>query len=445
MVRASVASASRCASLSLLCGVVFTASALSVHGQARPSWEVSWYLTKEFGTGHGGNTTFVVPDGESGVWTNATNAFTSRLWHISEDEQVAPFSVACPSVGGGSEEARGPVGTRGHMVRGLLGAARMPDGRLWLATAEGLVEIENGETTLHALLNCIAGFGPSYFHYTESVPPVSTRPTTVVAVDGFGEVWAYGPTMGLVRRTQSGRDPKYGVWTTHTRYFPHEAGDLEFEEILEGEVVTTIAVPAKGEVVIGTASGDLLFFEQTADRGGTSVKLLDRVPAVLVGGSGPVNDIVSDSEGRLWCAYRGTDDDEAGTFGGSVAVLEEGEWRVWSSRNSQLPPRPVMTVCEVRPGETWAGIDWHDPYVGGSPPPDTGLLRLVDGEWEYINPPSFWVEPRRVVGVDPKYWRQTIYNECTRRISLIRVDDARRVWVGSHGGLACFEPAGETS
>ena len=441
MVLASIASVRRCACPSLLCGMVFLSSALSGHAQAGPAWEVTWYLTKEFGSGHGGHTTFIVPDGAGGVWTNAANAFTSQLWHISEGEQVAPFTVACSTVGRGTEDARGPVGTRGHMVRGLLGAARMPGGRLWLASAEGLVEIEDEATTLHALLNCIAGFGPSSFHFTDSVPPVSTRPTTVVAVDGFGELWAYGPTMGLVRRTRSGRDPRYGVWTTHTRYFPHETGDAEFEDILQGEVVTSMAAPAEGEVVIGTASGDLLFFEQTADRQGTSVKLLERVSAVVIGCAGPVNDIVSDSEGRLWCAYRGTNEDEAGTFGGSVAMLEEGEWKVWNSRNGQLPPRPVMTVCEVRPGEIWAGIDWHDPYVGGSPPLDTGLLRLVDGEWEYVNPPSFWVEPQKVVGVEPKLWRQTICNECTRRISLIRVDDAGRVWVGSHGGLACFEPA----
>jgi hypothetical protein len=71
-------------------------------------------------------------------------------------------------------------------------------------------------------------------------------------------------------------------------------------------------------------------------------------------------------------------------------------------------------------------------------------LRLVDGDWEHVNPPSFWTDLRKVVGVDRKYWKGEVLNESTRRISLIRVDDQGRAWVGSHGGLACFEPAGRT-
>jgi len=209
--------------------------------------------------------------------------------------------------------------------------------------------------------------------------------------------------------------------------------------------VTAIAAPMPGELIVGTASGNLLLLKQKKEERslGTKVFPAGGIAAGAIGTSGPVNDIMRDSAGRLWCAHRGSQIGDR-AFSGSVAMLDEGKWTVWHSDNSQLPARPVTTLCEVRPGLIWAGVDWHDPYVGGSPPPETGLFALMNDDWENVNPPSFWTEPQRVLGSDGEPSKEPIYNESARRISLIRVDDLGRVWVGSHRGLACFEALSET-
>jgi len=431
------------------------------HAAGPTDWVVTWYLCHEFSTGHPGQTMFIVPDGSGGIWTNSTDFAVSRLWHISGDTLTCGLTVACPSGWGTPLEKeaalltglppqrpqpptpKGPEGTWWERIRGLMDAALMPDGRLWVATAEGLIELDGTETTFYAQVPQIAGFGPSFFHYSDSVPPLSTRPTTALAVDGYGELWAYGEAMGLIRRPGAGSEkyPKYGVWSKYLAYLAAD-GSKGLDDLLGDDAVTLIRAPSKGEVIAGTASGGLLILKQEKEGLGTSVAVGERIPAQTIGATGPVTDIMRDAKGRLWCTHRG---EKVGDreYRGSVAVLDGGKWTVWDSRNSGLPPRPVTTICEIRPGTVWVGVDWLETniYAGGTRP-ETGLFELVDHDWATVNPRSYWAERHKVVGVDPKYWKQDITNESTRGITLIRVDDRGRVWVGSEAALACFEAAG---
>jgi len=449
--------------------VLLVALSRSPHAQAADptDWVVTWYLCHEFSTGHPGQTMFIVPDGSGGIWTNSTDFAVSRLWHISGDTLTCSFTVQCPSDWGRVDDAgrgawgewdpfastpkprrqpdipKGPEGTRWERIRGLMDAALMPDGRLWVATAEGLIELDGTETTFYAQVPQIAGFGPSFFHYSDSVPPLSTRPTTALAVDGYGELWAYSEAMGLIRRPGAGSEkyPRYGVWSKYLAYLAAD-GSKGLDYLLDDEAVTVIRAPRKGEVIAGTASGGLLILKQEKEGLGTSVALGERISAETIGASGPVTDIMRDSKGRLWCTHQGEKlaDQE---YRGSVAMLDGGRWTVWDSRNSALPPRPVTTICEVRPDTVWAGVNWLETniYAGGTRP-ETGLFELVDHDWVTVHPRSYWAQRHKVVGVDPKYWKQDITNESTRGITLIRVDDRGRVWVGSEAALACFEVAG---
>jgi len=438
------------------------------HATAPTDWTVTWYLCKEFGIGHPGQTMFIVPDAAGGIWTNSTDFAVSRLWHISGDTLTCNLAVECPSRfslvddGGPSlwpagdlvplapkqrpqpEVRKGPEGTRWERTRGLMDAALMPDGRLWVATADGLIELDGTETTLYSQVPQVAGFGPSYFNYSSTAPPLSSRPTTALAVDGYGELWAYGEAMGLIRRTNAGgaEHPKHGVWSEFLAYHPAwGGGGTRLDDLLGDDAVTVVRAPTQGEVIAGTASGGLLILKQTKEGLGTSVTLGEHISAEAIGAGGPVTDVMRDAKGRLWCTHRGerTGDRE---YRGSVAMLDAGKWTLWDSRNSALPARPVNTICEVRPGTVWVGVDCLDTtiYAGGTRP-ETGLLEFVGGDWVTVAPRSYWAERHNVVGVDPKYWKQEITNESTRRITLIRTDDRGRVWVGSGAALACFETA----
>ncbi|MBD3175937.1 MAG: hypothetical protein GF320_12225 [Armatimonadia bacterium] len=396
------------------------------HPDDAPEWDVDWFLQV-------GHVRALAPHPAGGMWVVGSGRESGDLWHVDHRtvERAAALREPRPwPIQPVPPEAQldawiDPL----HVDWGLRAAAVDDESRLWVATGSGLLEVAPDGPVLHVSLRPIAGFGPSLFHYSQTQPPRRAGSATVMAAGPHG-IWAWGSELGLLRRT-------CGVWHPYSGYFPRDRDNQLLDDLIGDAHITAMACHPDGRVALGAASGAVLLLTQTEAHGGTDVHLHSRHETETTGISGAISDLEWDSRGRLWAASRGRYD-AFGDMPGTVAVMDGDSWRAWPPRSAGLPPRPISAVCEVETGRVWIGVDWHDGYSGGSPPPQTGLLELVGDEWRYVDPPAFHRELQYVHDREQRLWRQSVTNQCWRHVDALRADGQGRVWVGTHAGLAVF-------
>jgi len=407
-------------------------------GSARAQdWRVTWYLAHEFGRDQDGATTFIAPDGTGGVWTNATSGEASALCHITGGApQPSELVVDVSTEPRPDREVAQPGLLFPRGSRGIVGAALWGEGKLAIGASSGLFWVDGPTLTYEPVVVPGRTFNKTMLAMSVHEPACDARGIQLLAEGGAGELWVWSPSLSLLRCVKARHGPC--MWTHNTEPVPLEGVQARMDEWLAGQTPTAIAAGGPDETLIGTDKGDVLLVKHKAQVFGTSVTLTDRATSAKTGGSGPVWDLMRDSQGRIWVAYGGTPIALQERLG-AIAMYDGAKWRAWDRDSSKLPARGFTAVCEIEPGVVWAGVDWADPKPGEVTSDQTGIIEFRNDTWAYIDPPGFHREPQSVVGVDPQYWPQAIGPELWRRVTMIRTDPTGRVWVGTHGGLACFE------
>lgn len=352
-----------------------------------PAWTATWYLTDECGPGR--QTRFIVPTEDGAVWVNSASSRAARLWRLGHGPPSTPFAIVATS--GGEENAA------------ILSAAIDKSGAVWVGTDSGLVRIAEGRTELHRTVSV----ANSILAVIALSVPCSAEDVSLLLATAQS-LWAWGPGFGLLRTTKWG-------WSAFVGGPPHDPCPYT-SRWLGRRAPTSLTAGPDGTVLLGTEDGELLLLRESPTPQGTDVGLIERFDAATMGTSGAVVDAMVASDGAIWVV---TPD--------AVACRREGAWRTWRAGEEGLPACALTTVCEVRPGVVWVGLRWPDSYTGGQIfiVPDSAIAELGPSGWALL---------------DGRPWAGVVTKECSRRVTRIRRDAVGRVWVGTHGGVACFEP-----
>lgn len=244
----------------------------------------------------------------------------------------------------------------------------------------------------------------------------------------------YGPAEGLVENTRCAVEPqpgvlwvgaRYGIYESHaggpfarvmemkggfvTGFFCAPDGtwyaatstegvyvrragrwepDVTLNSRLTNFQVRQLAWPGNGELWVSTNSGVTVF-------NGNSAAVLNRqtVPELPV----PTDCVLAVGADEIW----------VGGLGG-IAVRQGGKWRRWTEADG-IPGRSIYSLVRAPDGVIWAG--------GAQ-----GVGCYADGKWTLYDSRNGLVE-----------------EECN--LGGLLVAPGGRVYVGTMGGLACFDPA----
>jgi hypothetical protein len=205
------------------------------------------------------------------------------------------------------------------------------EGVVWMGTSDGLARFEAGTWQV----------------FQAAELGLENDQINALAIGNDGRVWV--ATMGGVA-VQSRRG-----WTDYTR---GNSG-------LISESVFALAVQPQptGDVLwFGTLAGVSKMDTFTGEWQGYTAKDLNL-------GWGGVDDLLVDSERRVWVA----------TLGGGISRWDGSQWTTFTTTNSELPFNNVAEISESAPGEYWISV---------SRPNETGglLVRVVGDDWHIFRP-----------------------------------------------------------